>query len=210
LGYIKKTLLAAAVIAAAGMPLTAQSGQDSSPAGTYSPVDESSIVIGAPAGTDGTAASSYGEFSSVWLFVRMVAVLVLVAAGVFAFLRFIKKKGQPGTDDDDFLRRVASISLGPGRSVEIVTLVDRGYILGVTDGGVSLISEISDTELVSALNLAADKKAGSSKPSSFADVLDMFMPHGPRTKNMFGDSEAKVDEIMSRNLDRLGKNQEGR
>ncbi len=208
MGYIKKTLLAAAVLAVAGMSLTAQSGQESSPAGTYSPVDESSIMIGVPAGTDDS--SGYGGYSSVWLFVRMVAVLVLVAAGVFAFLRFIKKKGLSGTDNDDFLRRVASISLGAGRSVEIVTLVDRGYILGVTDGGISLISEISDPELVSALNLAADKKAGSSKPSSFADVLDMFMPHGPRTKNMFGDSEAKMDEIMSRNLDRLGKNQEDR
>ena len=44
--------------------------------------------------------------------------------------------------------------------------------------GISL--KVEDKELVNAMNLWSDKRNKTSKPRSFADVLDLFMPHGPR------------------------------
>ena len=83
-------------------------------------------------------------------------------------------------DDDTFLRHISGVSVGTNKSVQIVTLLDKAYLLGVSDSSVNLIAEVTDKELVGAMNLWSDKRNQVSKPRSFADVLDIFMPHGPR------------------------------
>ncbi|MBQ9537756.1 MAG: flagellar biosynthetic protein FliO [Treponema sp.] len=127
-------------------------------------------------------------------YVRMLLVLAFVVAAIILIFRFIKKSSsfsivQDG--EDSFLRHVAGVQLGAGKSVQIVTLVDKAYLLGVSDSSVNLIGEVEDKELVNAMNLWSDKRNKTSKPKSFADVLDMFMPRGPRTEA--SSSESKDD-----------------
>lgn len=110
----------------------------------------------------------------------MIVVLALVIAALYGIMLFFKKKNNTVQSDDDFLRRVSSLTLSPGKSVEIVTLVDRGFILGVTDSNINLIAEIEDKEMISALNLNFDKKQNTKKPMNFSDVLEMFMPANSR------------------------------
>ena len=112
---------------------------------------------------------------------------------------FFKKKNNPAQSDDDFLRRVSTLNLAPGKSVEIVTLVDRGFILGVTDSNINLIAEIEDKEMISALNLNFDKKQNTKKPMNFSDVLQMFMPGGLKNKSNIYSSTEEVVENISRN-----------
>ena len=109
--------------------------------------------------------------------------------------------------DDTFLRHVSGVSLGSNKSVQIVTLVDKAYILGVSENNVNLIGEVEDKELVNAMNLWSDKRNRTSKPRSFADVLDLFMPKGPRTGSQgegesysSGNAQALVDQAL---VDRL-------
>lgn len=113
--------------------------------------------------------------SSLWLFIRMILVLAIVIALIYAVLRFMRKTGGVGDTDDPFLRRVASLSLGQGKTVQVVTLLERAYLVGVTDNGINLIGEIGDKELVDSMNLFADKSTPSKKPRTFADVLELFM-----------------------------------
>lgn len=137
--------------------------------------------------------------STAGLIIRMIVVLALVVAALYGLMIFFKKKNSNTKSDDDFLRRVSSLNLSPGKSVEIVTLVDRGFILGVTESNINLIAEIEDKEMISALNLNFDKKQNTKKPMNFADVLDMFMPNGPRNNSsIYSDVEASVDRL-SRN-----------
>ena len=135
------------------------------------------------------------EKSSVWLFVRMILVLILVIVAIYALMKFFKKKSTEVKSSDDFLRSVSSLAFGPGKSVEIVTLIDKAYVLGVTEKSINLIAEIDDKELIESLNLNHDKKSNVSKPINFAEVLDMFVnPKNKRKASVLDDEAEKTEE----------------
>lgn len=137
--------------------------------------------------------------STAWTFIKMILFLCLVVAAIYAVMWFFKKKLNNTKSDDNFLRRVSSLNIGPGKSVEIVTLLDNAYILGVTDSNINVIDQIEDKELIEALNLNFDKNQNVKKPMNFADVLDIFMPNGPRNKNIYEDEERKVNNFSRKN-----------
>lgn len=185
------------------------------PASSAGNVNESEISLNIT--DDGTAGNNVfgsgneSRKSSVWPFVRMILMLVLVIAAVYGVLFFMKRRGAGGRSDDQFLRRVAYLNLGQGKSVEVVTLVDKGaYLLGVTEGGINLISEVKDEELIQAMNLYADKQANTTRPKNFSDVLDIFMPGGPResasqNQNVFSSGEQGMNEMFQNGNDRLNE-----
>lgn len=137
--------------------------------------------------------------STAWTFIKMILFLCLVVAAIYAVMWFFKKKVNNTKSDDNFLRRVSSLNIGPGKSVEIVTLLDNAYILGVTDSNINVIDQIEDKELIEALNLNFDKNQNVKKPMNFADVLDIFMPNGPGNKNIYEDEERKVNNLSRKN-----------
>jgi flagellar protein FliO/FliZ len=136
--------------------------------------------------------------STIGLFVRMIIVLIIVVVLIYFVFFFIKKKSNYVKDDDDFLRRVASLSLAPGKSVEVVTLVDKAFLIGVTDDKISLIGEITDAELIQAMNLNADKKKSQKKPVNFDDVLGMFMGNKAKNVDVYKDSESRINNLFNK------------
>ena len=125
----------------------------------------------------------------------MILVLILVIVAIYALMKFFKKKSTEVKSSDDFLRSVSSLSFGPGKSVEIVTLIDKAYVLGVTEKSINLIAEIDDKELIESLNLNHDKKSNVSKPINFAEVLDMFVnPKNKRKASVLDDETEKTEE----------------
>ena len=151
--------------------------------------------------TDGVAEDSVSDYkapSTTGFIVKTIIVLVLVVAAIYGIMLFFKKKNNVSKSDDDFLRRVSSLQLSPGRSIEVISLIDKAYILGVTDSNINLISEVEDKELIEAMNLNFDKKQNVKKPMNFSDVLEIFMPHGPKANtNIYEEAEKKVSEIKS-------------
>ncbi len=149
-----------------------------------------------PAETEASSASTYKTPSTAGMIIKMVVVLALVVAALYGIMRFFKKKNNAVQSDDDFMRRVSSLNFAPGKSVEIVTLVDRCFMLGVTDSNINLIAEITDKEMISALNLNFDKKQNTKKPMNFSDVLEMFMPNAAKNKkSIYQNTEEAVDNI---------------
>ena len=135
-------------------------------------------------------------------FIRMILVLIIVIVLIVGLFWFLKRKTNVITNDDDYLRRVAAINLAPGKSVQVVTLIDKAYLIGVTDDSITLLGEINDDELIKAMNLSADKKANIKKPLSFSEVLDMFLIKNNKTKSVFSDSEQKVDQMFTQQEER--------
>ena len=146
-----------------------------------------------------TTQSAYKAPSTAKMIIKMVVVLALVIAALYGIMLFFKKKNNPVQSEDDFLRRVSTLNLSSGKSIEIVTLVDRGFILGVTDSNINLIAEITDKEMISALNLNFDKKQNTKKPMNFSDVLEMFMPGGLKNKkSIYSSSEQVVENLTDK------------
>ena len=150
--------------------------------------------------TTGTVQGTYKAPSTAGMIIKMIVVLALVIAALYGIMLFFKKKNNAVQSEDDFLRRVSSLNLSPGKSIEIVTLVDRGFILGVTDGSINLISEITDKEMISALNLNFDKKQNIKKPMNFSDVLEMFMPgKGKNNRSIYSSTEQVINNLERNN-----------
>lgn len=142
--------------------------------------------------------------STFGLFLRMVISLLIVIGLVYLVVKIFRKNSGIADSDDSFLRRVAVLSIGSGKSVQIVTLLENAYLIGVTDNSINLISEIKDKELVDSLNLLADKNQNTSKPKSFSEVLDIFLK-GTKNKNAFSDDAKKAGDILKNQRDRFNR-----
>ena len=161
-------------------------------------ITEESIVFSDDAVTTGTdSTQNYKGPSTVGMFVRMIVVLILVVGLIYGVLWFIKKKTNVVKTDDDYLRRAAWINIAPGKSVEVITLIDKAYLIGVTEDNITLLGEIKDDELIKAMNITADKKNNTKKPATFSDVLEMFLVKKNGQKNVFSDTEQQVDQIFN-------------
>ncbi len=163
-------------------------------------VSEQSIVFSDDASTDngtGAGTANYKGPSTVGMFVRMIIVLIIVIGLIYGVLWFIKKKTNVVKTDDEYLRRAAYINIAPGKTVEVITLIDKAYLIGVTEDNITMLGEIKDEELIKAMNLTADKNANTKKPVSFADVLDMFLVKKGGQKNVFSDTEKQVDNLFN-------------
>ena len=143
--------------------------------------------------------------SSFGLFLRMVISLLIVIALVYFVVRIFRKNSGFADSDDSFLRKVAQISIGAGKSVQIVTLLENAYLIGVTDNNINLLAEIKDKELVDSLNLIADKNQNVSKPKSFADVLDLFLAKGSKNSGAFSDSARHASDMLKNQRDRFNR-----
>lgn len=174
----------------------AEEGTQSSSAGSSSAVQENQVSIFTETNENNLPISNLSGGTNVtgnarstgsgWIFFRMFLVLACVIGLAWWFLRFLKKKNEtPEVSDDPFLRRVSSVSLGQGKSVQVVTLLNKAYILGVGEDSVTLISEVEDNELINSMNLYADKHENNPRPKTFEEVLEIFMP---RKKNAQGNS----------------------
>ena len=134
-----------------------------------------------------------------WLFFRMILVLLVVVACIYAVFYFVKKSTNPTNEIDPFLKKVASITLSPGKSVQIITLQNHCYILGVSDSNVQLISELDDKDLIDAMNLEADKESSGSI-KDFATILASAMGIKKKT---FEESVSSSVENMQNQTNRL-------
>lgn len=161
--------------------------------------------------------------STLGLFIRMVLVLALVVAAIYGVM-LLMKKGMKITvnDDDPFLRKVSQVTLSPGKSVQVVTLFNHAYLVGVTEGSINLIGEIDDKDLVDSMNLYADQNSNVKKPRTFADILSIFMPNAASAEenaetsatgasgssaNVFSNSAESAAEELQRQRDRLNGGQ---
>lgn len=158
---------------------------------------EESIVLTDDLAVDNPSTASYKGPSTVGMFIRMIVVLIIVVGLIYGVLWFIKKKTNVVKTDDEYLRRAAYINIAPGKTVEVITLIDKAFLIGVTEDSITMLGEIHDDELIKAMNLSADKKNNTKKPATFSDVLDMFLVKKGSQKNVFSDTEQQVDQIFN-------------
>lgn len=169
--------------------------------------DESTLRIGGASSENyaSEGASQNRGGSTIWVFFRMVFVLIVVVICIYFVMNFMKKKMGGGiTEDDMFLRKVAAISIAPGKSVQIVTLLEHAYLLGVTENSIDLLGEITDKELVDAMNLNADRNENNARARNFSDVLSIFL--NPKNAQSAGQkkSDANISEFFEAQRKKLG------
>lgn len=225
MGKISKQFLAfcAIVLLCGGLCLA-----QNTPATANTTVNEADFVIG---GADApvAAVTQNRATSTVGLLLRMIVMLAVVIGCIYLVIWFMRRATRTSNNNNPFLRVVSTITISPGRTVSIITLVDHAYIIGVTDNSVNLIGEVADKELVDAMNVYADKQDETSKPRDFNEILSLFMSGNFRknasrssspaskspfdfnknntsnTNNIYGDSVNSLEELLRSQRNRLNE-----
>ena len=142
-------------------------------------------------GTPTNNNSNNSLWSTISPFVNMILVLIAVIACIYGIVWLLKKSMRPGAENDPYLKKTASITLSPGKSVQIVTLQDKAYLLGVSDSSITLISEIEDKELIDAMNL--NTPVSGKKPASFASLLASLTGSAKKTESFLRSRREKLN-----------------
>lgn len=168
----------AATLSIAGFGQTVGNGDVPAAAGAGAqPRSESELLLEdgpEPAGEQVRAPSSF------WTALRMVLVLALAAAAVYGVVFFLKKMARPAEGQDPFLKVLASAHLGSNRFVHVVSLGERAWLVGASDGGVSSLGEVEDRETLDALFLEESRRAAEGQ-GRMADFKGLLRKLGGRT-----------------------------
>lgn len=183
MGNFKKIIVALLICSATFSILYSQNVNQ-----TSTQVTEESIILSDDNTSNSNSSNITNEQkrnpSSVGSFIRMIVSLLFIIGLIVGIFWFLRRKSNVVKNEDDYLRRAAYINIAPTKTIEVITLIDKAYLIGVTEDNITLLGEIEDKELIQAMNLNADKKAKISKPLNFTQVLDTFLIKG-KNKNFF-------------------------
>jgi len=98
--------------------------------------------------------------------------ICLILVGLYYFLKFIAKKQNQGNVNKDIIRVIAQSPVAVGRYLTVVKILNTFYILGLAEGGVSLIREVTDrTEIDQLRELETRIPQNAGGNASFQDYL---------------------------------------
>jgi len=115
---------------------------------------------------------------SIWTIVRMLLTLALAAAAIYGVVFFIKRSSKPPAASDPFLKVLATAHLGSNRYAHIINVGDKAWLLGSSDGGVNLIGEIDNKDVINAMLLEDSRKGEQAPGGHFQDFLALLRRHG--------------------------------
>ncbi|GHU89728.1 hypothetical protein FACS189476_09050 [Spirochaetia bacterium] len=148
------------------------------------------------AGSGVPAASQ--ETVSVFVILRTILVLILVAAAIYGIVYIFKKMARPVEQQESHLRVLATASLGQNRFAHVVSVGTRAWLIGAGDGGVNLIAELEEQEAVDAMLLDASRRNAETAPGRFLDFKAMLRRLGAGNSQPVADNGIRPDKIRER------------
>lgn len=134
---------------------------------------------------------------TVFSFIRMIFVLAFVLGLIFITLKIFKKLQVPQSQDTNVIKVHASRLLQTGRTLHVVSIGKQMFFIGSSEGGISVLSEISDTELKDTLFFEEPK----SNTKNFSSVFQKLMGFPNKTDS--SSSLEKPLDFLSKQKDRL-------
>ncbi len=153
------------------------------------------------ADAESTTEQSQGtEVFSVGSILRLIVAIAFVIGLLVLLMRFLKKAPHFSVAESPYLKVVAGVTVAAGKSVQVVTLGRKGYLIGSSEAGLSLIAEIDDQEIIDAMNLESEKHADVPKRDFFSMVAPFF---GGLKKG--SEKDFASEAFLSSERDRLNK-----
>ncbi|MCL2140005.1 MAG: flagellar biosynthetic protein FliO, partial [Treponema sp.] len=112
---------------------------------------------------------------------RILLTLAVVAAAIYGLVYFVKRAGRGKKTRDPFLKILASTPVAANRSVVVVSLGSQAWLIGSSENGVNLISEIQDQDILNAM-IVEDSKRGAAGSGKFTDFKTLLSRLGMRSQ----------------------------
>jgi flagellar biogenesis protein FliO len=148
-------------------------------------VDESKLLI--PGGTASAPAGAATQPSaapatpgaggvSTWDFVRMLLILVGVVAFIYLLFWLLRRGAGKKIQENEIIHVLGSRSLAGNRALHLVEVGKSVYLVGSSDGGVQLISEITEKESLDSVRLKAAEQSPAGRRSFQQLLSEIFKP----------------------------------
>jgi len=145
---------------------------------------------------DSVIQSETGMRSTGWVMFQIILVLALSALAIYGIVYFIKRLGKPSRAKDPHLKVLATTPLGTSSYAAVISVGSKAWLVGGGDSGVSLISEITEQEVLESMLIDEARKNPAVPTGRFAEFQAFLKKF---TKNNFGASA----ENLRKQRDRL-------
>ncbi len=152
-----------------------ESDEERSVSTEYVPPDESLLSFDDEAaqleGDGGEGSVAFTQFGF-WNLARAILVLIVVIGAIYLLFVLIRKASKTQFPASSMMRLIGTLSLQSNRFVHIIAVGAQFFLIGSSEHGVSLISELSDKETIDDLRLQASSQ--SPRPKNFSRLLGKF------------------------------------
>ncbi len=137
---------------------------------------------------------------STWDFIRMLLILGSVVAVIYLLFFLLKRGIRKRIPENNLIRLLGSRILSGNRAIHLIEVGKSIYLIGEADGGVSMISELKDSESVDMLRFESSQLTGR-EGLSFTNLLQTVLKTGKKERLNVNET---VD-YMKRQRERLKK-----
>lgn len=113
---------------------------------------------------------------------RLVLSLLFVLGLAYIALRLMRRGRLFSVNDDPYIKLVANLNIEQGKSIKVVTIGDKAYVISVAGSSINKIAELDDKALVDAMKL---KATGDEEQDGvpFTKIFSNFFPIKSRRGN---------------------------
>jgi flagellar biogenesis protein FliO len=141
---------------------------------------------------------SYG-----WLMLKTLLVLGLLAVGFYMFFRFIQQKSGIQLSGQNVVQVLSVVPLGTGKTLHVVDMAGKVFLLGVSENNINLLAEIKDKDEIDRIRLLSSGSA-SVAGKGFQDFLAEQVGKAVSLINQKREGRGKVykmEEVSEESLD---------
>jgi flagellar protein FliO/FliZ len=160
------------------------------------------VFSAAGEGDDTSENAGFSAGQSVFALLRVLLALALVAAAIYGLVFFLRKRNAGQAQTDPYLKILARTAITPKAAAVVIAVGGKAWLTGITDERISLITEITDKEVVDTMLLdAANREAAArSQRLDFRALLAKWSGGSAGPQNGAGGSSG-----FRAHAERLGK-----
>lgn len=138
--------------------------------------------------------------SLIFGFVKSGLALLLILALIYLLLKFLNKRNKMYKQGKT-LENLGGISVGQNKSIQIVRVGTKAYMIGVGEN-VALLQEINDEEVIS--DLLHDQETPENQVGNL--LTSVFKPRDAKTESAQSKKQSDFKNMFSNELDKLKEN----
>ena len=165
--------------------------------------DEKTLTITDAAGALPTTAQAPSGDITLWDFLKMFVILALVIGMILGFLWFMRKLSGQGTNSDAPIKVLHTQSLGGSRNLQVVEVGDEILLMGVSDSGITLVKDLTGTEVGDAFRLTSSQGKAVGAKTGFSELLASLMGVKPRIRPDVGQPVENSSDFLKKQRERL-------
>lgn len=130
------------------------------------------------------------EESVIWMIFKTLIVLGLFVGGFYMFYKFVTQKAGLQVSGHEAIKILSMVPVGPNRTLQLIDVAGKVYLLGISESGISMLTEIKDKEEIDRIRLLSSR----STPVKDLTFQDFIADQVGWVVDRFNDVKGKINE----------------